>query len=141
MTVGGHDAAVTAALMDRPGGRAESGTITVRVKADPTPPTRAEIERVRLRALADVSDDDIDYSDIPARDPDLGPIRAAIHREMGRRMIGGADLWRLASRFNASLSKSQVYEYLGGRRQLGAKGVEALVRALGLKLVPGDTGG
>ena len=100
-------------------------------------PTAATLER--LQRLAERADADIDTSDIPEHAGDLGrfgPIKAAILQEMGRRTLSGVDVWELARPHYPKLSKSMVYEYVKGKRALNADALEAILKGLGLAVVP-----
>lgn len=110
-------------------------------------PTEADMERIRRASLGP-----IDTSDIPEmkgpfhrikRDA-LGrlpkkresPIRDAILAALGRRKMTRYQLWKDARVHCETLPQSAVYEYLRGQREIGLPYAEALMRAVGLVVVP-----
>jgi hypothetical protein len=65
------------------------------------------------------------------------PIRDAILEELGRTGTSRYELWRAAQQHCARISKSAVYEYLRGERDVGTTYAEAMLKASGLKIVRG----
>lgn len=118
----------------------------VRHTADTLPKRSAE-RLEELRRLAARPDSEIDISEMPEADVSdsawITPatrrqarLRTAIATEMERRGMTRYQLAKVAQRHCASLSESAVYEYLAGRRQVGADYIEAMLAALDLEIVP-----
>ena len=119
----------------------------VRLSAADIPASTPE-ELQRLKA---VMDHPVDTSDIPEttklgprgkRDASsklqrkqVGPIGKAILRALGRRRMTRYALWKKAHTLCPTLSQSAVYEYLRGERDIGVVYAEALMAAVGLKVV------
>ena len=113
----------------------EEGEPFVCVPATPVPPTAEDLER--LRRVAEMPDDQIDYSDDgPNRGRWRGPIRQALLESVKPVGLTPYRLWQEAKKHRPELSKSQVYEYLRGKRELTAPALEALVLAAGLEVRP-----
>jgi hypothetical protein len=130
--------------MKKPSSRANK---VVRLSADDIPDSTPE-ELQRLKAAMDHP---VDTSDIPEttklgprvmRDASgklqrkqVGPICKAILSALGRRRMTRYGLWKKASALCPKLSQSAVYEYLRGERDIGVVYAEALMAAVGLKVV------
>ena len=65
----------------------------------------------------------------------LGPVREAIMRSLDNHGMTRYELWNKAQVHRATLSRSAVYEYLRGVRDLGIEYAEALMTAANLKIV------
>ena len=99
----------------------------------------ADLARRRRRAtpgrLDALRGREVDASDLPSRAgrvDDPSSIRGAILRAMGEQHVGRAELHRRASALRPELSRSQVYEFVAGSRDVRASAAEAMLRALGL---------
>jgi Helix-turn-helix len=64
----------------------------------------------------------------------FSPIRDAILDALELRGMTRYQLWKEAARHCGTLSQSAVYEYLRGEREIGIPYVEAIMRAVGLKV-------
>ena len=119
----------------------------VRLSAAELPvPTTEELQRMEA-----MMDGPVDTSDIPEttelgprvkRDASgklqknqVGPIGKAILSTLGRRRMTRYALWKKANALCPTLSQSAVYEYLRGERDIGVVYAEALLAAVGLKVV------
>jgi hypothetical protein len=114
-------------------------------------PPASPADLARLRAAMQ---DCIDTSEIPERrkfhrirrnaDGRLplrkSVIREAVAREMRRRNLTAYRLWQMAQTHYPSLSQSAVHEFLKGQRQLELPSIEALLAAVGLRLVRSSVG-
>jgi hypothetical protein len=94
----------------------------------------------------------IDTSDIPERrkfqrlerdasgrlPPRKSIIREAVARQMQQLHLTVYRLWQLARAHYPPLSQAAVHEFLKGQRQLELPSVEALLRALNLRVVKGS---
>jgi hypothetical protein len=126
--------------------RRSAATDLVRRKAGETPKATPE----HLAHLLEAMDGPIDPSEAPevtgplrrvrrdeagrlVRSP-LSPIRRAILGELGRRGMTRYQLWKAARVFCPTLNASAVYEYLRGQRDIGVSYVEALMRAVGVRV-------
>lgn len=65
----------------------------------------------------------------------VGPIGKAILSALGRRRMTRYGPWKKANALCPTLSQSAVYEYLRGERDIGVMYAEALMAAVGLKVV------
>jgi hypothetical protein len=63
-------------------------------------------------------------------------LRGAIIREINRRGITRYQFWKLARALNSKIPGAAVYEYLDGRRQVGANYLEAMLSAVDLEARP-----
>ena len=65
----------------------------------------------------------------------LGPVRQAILESLGDRGMTRYELWKKARAHCGTLSRSAVYEYLRGVRDIGVEYAEALMMAAELQVV------
>lgn len=91
----------------------------------------------------------IDTSEIPERrklqrlhrdengnlPPRKSIIREAVERERKRRHLTAYRLWQMAKPYHPPLSQAAVHEFLKGQRQLELPSIEALLAAVGLRVV------
>jgi hypothetical protein len=109
-------------------------------------PTALDLARLRETMRRAVRTDDIpelkgteapvcrDASgDLPRRR--LGPVRRAILESLDDRRMTRYELWKKARVHCGTLSRSAVYEYLRGTRDIGVEYAEALMMAANLKVV------
>ena len=120
----------------------------VRRSAENIPPAAPD----HLAHLLGAMDGPIDTSDISERtgtprriqrnaagrlpEKRVSPIRQAILKALDRQGMTRYQLWRKAHGYCGTLSQSAVYEYLGGRREIGLPYAEALMQAAGLYVTP-----
>jgi hypothetical protein len=65
----------------------------------------------------------------------LGPVRQAILESLDDHGMTRYELWKKARGHHGTLSRSAVYEYLRGVRDIGIESAEALMMAANLKVV------
>ncbi len=65
----------------------------------------------------------------------LGPVRRAILESLDEHKMTRYELWKKARVHCGTLSRSAVYEYLRGARDIGVEYAEALMMAADLKVV------
>jgi hypothetical protein len=65
----------------------------------------------------------------------LGPVRQAILESLDDHGMTRYELWKKARAHSGTLSRSAVYEYLRGVRDIGIESAEALMTAANLKVV------
>jgi hypothetical protein len=65
----------------------------------------------------------------------LGPVRRAILESLDDHGMTRYELWKKARAHCRTLSRSAVYEYLRGARDIGLEYAEALMMAANLKIV------
>ena len=65
----------------------------------------------------------------------LGPVRRAILESLDDRGMTRYELWKKARAHCGTLSRSAVYEYLRGVRDIGVEYAEALMMAADLRVV------
>jgi hypothetical protein len=65
----------------------------------------------------------------------LGPVRRAILESLDDHGMTRYELWKKARAHSGTLSRSAVYEYLRGVRDIGVEYAEALMMAANLKVV------
>jgi hypothetical protein len=68
----------------------------------------------------------------------LGPVRRAILESLNDHGMTRYELWKKASAHCGTLSRSAVYEYLRGVRDIGVEYAEALMTAANLTIVVQD---
>ena len=68
----------------------------------------------------------------------LGPLRQAILQSLDDHEMTRYELWKKARTHCGTLSRSAVYEYLRGARDIGVEYAEALMMASDLKVVAQD---
>ena len=73
---------------------------------------------------------------LPRRE--LGPVRRAILESLDDHRMTRYELWKKARARCGTLSRSAVYEYLRGVRDIGVEYAEALMMAANLKVVGQD---
>jgi hypothetical protein len=111
--------------------------------------TTQDLARLRVTMRRPVQTDDIpelkgteapvsrDASDhLPRRE--LGPVRRAILESLDDRGMTRYELWKKARAHCGTLSRSAVYEYLRGVRDIGVEYAEALMAAANLTVVGQD---
>jgi hypothetical protein len=74
-----------------------------------------------------------EFGKLPVRR--LGPLRRAILESLDAHEMTRYELWKKARAQCATLSRSAVYEYLRGARDIGVEYAEALMMAANLKVV------
>jgi hypothetical protein len=122
-----------------------AGTKVVRKSAKEIPPASAtDLDRLRAAMRGRIDTSEIserrkfqrlrrDASGrLPAR---KSMIRDAVTREMHRRHLTAYRLWQLARPHYPPLSQAAVHEFLKGQRQLELPSIEALLAAVGLRVV------
>jgi hypothetical protein len=72
---------------------------------------------------------------LPKRERELGPVRRAILESLDDHGMTRHALWKKARGHCGTLSRSAVYEYLRGARDIGVEYAEALMMAADLKVV------
>jgi hypothetical protein len=65
----------------------------------------------------------------------FGPVRQAILQSLDEHEMTRYELWKKARTHCVTLSRSAVYEYLRGSRDIGVEYAEALMEAVELKVV------
>ena len=95
---------------------------------------RSADDEKRLDGAAAAS---IDFSDIPEhiRSWPQTDVERAIINELLSRGITIGQVWQVARRYSPKLTKTAIKQFLGGKEQIAARDVDALLKALGLRIV------
>ena len=85
----------------------------------------------------------IDFSDSPEhlRGWPQTDVERAIIDELLSRGITVAQLWQVARKFSPKLTEPAIKQFLGGKEQIAARDVDALLKALGLRIVTSRVAG
>jgi hypothetical protein len=97
------------------------------------PPSKADLLRLKR-----ASEGPIDTSDIPEQRnmKRHGPIWHAIADGMRQQGLSGHGLWKRARAFCAKMPESAVYEFLADKRSVRVEYADAMLQALGVRLLP-----
>jgi uncharacterized DUF497 family protein len=122
------------------------GKVVRRSAGDGPASTEVDLARLRETMRRPVRTEDIqelDGTEAPVRRDEfgnlprrpLGPLRQAILESLEADGVTRYELWKKARVHCATLSRSAVYEYLRGARDIGVEYAEALMMAANLRVV------
>ena len=126
--------------------QSKAGKMTRRSAGEGPTTTARDLARLRATMRRTVRTDDIpelkgteapvhrdESGKLPRRR--LGPVRRAILESLDAEGMTRYELWKKARDHCRTLSRSAVYEYLRGARDIGVEYAEALMKAADLKVV------
>jgi hypothetical protein len=126
--------------------RSRVGKVIHRMAGEGPATTARDLARLRETMRRPVRTDDIqelngteapacrdEFGNLPIRR--LGPLRRAILQSLDVHGMTRYELWKKARAHCATLSRSAVYEYLRGARDIGVEYAEALMMAASLEVV------